>query len=78
MPREYLGDGLYADYDGYQVALFAPRGAGEHFVALEPAVLQAFFGFVGRRLGLEISVKRPALLTPEAGRDLAKEEPCEQ
>ena len=38
----YLGDGLYASHDGYQVKLRAPRDGGDHEVYLEPPVLAAF------------------------------------
>ena len=41
MPRppraeEYLGDGLFASFDGYTIWLRAPRMGGDHIVALEP------------------------------------------
>lgn len=39
--KEYLGDGLYASFDGYHIILTAPRDDGEHFVALEPPVMAA-------------------------------------
>ena len=38
----YLGDGLYCSYDGFQYILRAPRDEGDHHVALEPSVLEAF------------------------------------
>lgn len=41
----YLGDGLYASFDGYQFILRAPRIGGDHFTALEPEVLRAFDKF---------------------------------
>lgn len=34
--ESYLGDGLYAKFDGYQIVLRAPRVDGDHWVALEP------------------------------------------
>jgi len=37
----YLGDGLYASFDGYHVVLRAPRMGGDHYVALEPSVMRA-------------------------------------
>ena len=37
-PETYLGDGLYASFDGYHIWLRAPRQDGDHRVALEPAV----------------------------------------
>ena len=36
----YLGDGLYASFDGYMIILRAPRENGDHWVALEPLVYQ--------------------------------------
>jgi hypothetical protein len=42
----YLGDGLYASYDGYQIVLRTPReDGGNHWVALEPDVLRALVEF---------------------------------
>lgn len=34
----YLGDGLYASFDGYHILLRAPCEGGDHVVGLEPAV----------------------------------------
>ena len=42
----YLGDGVYAIFDGYNVWLRAPREGGDHCVALEPEVLDALLRFV--------------------------------
>lgn len=47
MPEEtYLGDGLYASFDGYQFKLRAPRDGGDSEVYLEPPVLKAFQDYV--------------------------------
>jgi hypothetical protein len=49
MPRPnetYLGDGLYASFDGYQVWLRAPREHDDHEIALEPSVLDAFDKYI--------------------------------
>jgi hypothetical protein len=47
MPEEtYLGDGLYASFDGYQFRLRAPRSGGDHEVYMEPPVLLAFQEYV--------------------------------
>jgi hypothetical protein len=47
----YLGDGLYASVDPRgAVVLRAPRIPVDHWVALEPEVLEAFELFVARRL----------------------------
>lgn len=42
----YLGDGLYASFDGWHLRLRAPRLGGDHFVALEPAVWQSLHWWV--------------------------------
>jgi hypothetical protein len=41
--KAYLGDGLYAGFDGYQFWLFTHEGME---VALEPAVVDAFTAYV--------------------------------
>lgn len=38
----YLGDGLYASFDGWNVVLRAPQEETNHFVYLEPSVLDSF------------------------------------
>lgn len=42
----YLGDGVYASFDGYQVWLRTPRESGWHEIALEPPVLAALEEYV--------------------------------
>jgi hypothetical protein len=42
----YLGDGLFASWDGWQVKLRAPREGGDHEVFLEDGLTQAFLEFV--------------------------------
>lgn len=42
----FLGDGLYASFDGFQIILRAPRENGDHFVMLEPGVYRALQEFV--------------------------------
>lgn len=45
--RKYLGDGLYADFDGYQIVLAANNGITDtNVVYLEPEVLNKFFAYV--------------------------------
>ena len=41
----YLGDGLYASFDGFSIWLRAPRENGDHLVALEPSVYAALTAF---------------------------------
>jgi hypothetical protein len=55
----YLGDGLYASFDGFMVTLRAPREHGDHFVALEPEVLHNFLRYLNE-IGLKDFVKRAA------------------
>lgn len=44
----YLGDGVYASFDGTYIWLRAPRHEGDHLVAIEPEVLMALNGFAVR------------------------------
>jgi len=49
--EEYLGDGLYAAFDGYQIWLAANdriEGNPTDKVALEPGVAQAFINYLER------------------------------
>jgi hypothetical protein len=42
----YLGDGLYASFDGYQIKLRAPRDSiGDHEVYLDRYTLNAFIEY---------------------------------
>ena len=45
-PDTYLGDGLYASYDGFQIRLYTERGNGTHEVFLDDRTLTAFERFV--------------------------------
>lgn len=50
--REYLGDGLYAEFDGYQLKLAASNGMLDHdTVYLEPSVLRALIDYA-KRIGM--------------------------
>ncbi len=42
----YLGDGLFASFDGWQIILRAPRAGGDHHVGLEPDVYEALKRYV--------------------------------
>ena len=49
----YLGDGLYASYDGYQIRLYASNGIyATNEVFLEPAVLRSFEEYVRKLKGV--------------------------
>lgn len=45
-PKTYLGDGAYAEFDGFGVWLTTERENGEHRIYLEPNMLDALMGFV--------------------------------
>jgi hypothetical protein len=47
--EEYLGDGLYASYDGFSIWLRAPRSSGDHYVALEPLVFREFIEYAKKQ-----------------------------
>jgi hypothetical protein len=52
----YLGDGLYAWFDGWQLMLRAPREREDHIVALEPEVfanLIEFAGYINRKYDVQ-------------------------
>ena len=38
---EYLGDGVYADFDGYQIWLHANEYPSRSAIAIEPGVFEA-------------------------------------
>lgn len=44
-PREYIGDGVYVEFDGYSVFLRTDRELGQHWIALEPMMLVALNRF---------------------------------
>lgn len=47
--REYLGDSVYADFDGYNIVLQLDNGEGVHTqVALEPEVFDSLCDYVER------------------------------
>jgi hypothetical protein len=42
MTKQYLGDSVYADYDGYHIILTTENGYGpSNMIFLEPQVLKA-------------------------------------
>jgi hypothetical protein len=47
--KDYLGDGVYAEFDGYQVWIWTSNGiVNGDKIALEPAVLRALNAFAKR------------------------------
>jgi hypothetical protein len=55
----YLGDGVYASFDGFQIWLAVNRPDNKQ-VALEPQVLKALIAYVSRVYGLKITVTKEA------------------
>jgi hypothetical protein len=41
----YLGDGAYADFDGWALTVWCERGDGKHFVVFEPSVWRSLVDF---------------------------------
>lgn len=56
--KEYLGDGLYASFDGYHIILSCERNGQEHWIALEHPVLEAFDDYRKRLYDAIILYKR--------------------
>jgi hypothetical protein len=51
-PNEtYLGDGLYASFDGFMITLRAPRDRGDHWMGLEPLILRELIAYA-KRMGV--------------------------
>lgn len=45
--KDYLGDGVYAHFDGYQIVLTVEDGIKiHHEICLEPAVIKAFKNYL--------------------------------
>jgi hypothetical protein len=60
--EKYLGDGLYASFDGFGITLRAPRIGGDHYVYLEAPVLDAFERYVAE-LQTQAEERAKAVLT---------------
>jgi hypothetical protein len=45
-PDTYLGDGLYASFDGYQIRLYTERVGGTNEVFLDGPTLARFQAFI--------------------------------
>lgn len=59
--KAYLGDGVYAEYDGIQVWLSAEREDGRtHRIAVEPEVLQSLNAFYARASKAAADAERDA------------------
>lgn len=47
---QYLGDGLYVDYDGYQIRLWTEREHGIHEVFLDRTTLGSLMNYLENKL----------------------------
>jgi hypothetical protein len=56
MEKQYLGDGLYFEDDGYQVRLFCDRYSYTHEVYLDGPTLQQFFRVLGQSRELQFKI----------------------
>ena len=48
LAEEYLHDGVYASFDGWQIKLRAPRENGDHVIYLEPQMWEELKRYVER------------------------------
>lgn len=46
--KQYLGDGVYAECDGFSIWLRTQRAEGVHEIALEPKVMAALLDYLNR------------------------------
>lgn len=61
MMKTYLGDGVYAEHDGYMLTLTTENGYGpSNTIHLEPEILDALDAFRAR-----VETQRQALADPE-------------
>ena len=52
--EQYLGDGVYADHDGYHVVLSVRNGySATQTIYLEPSVLKALNDYAGKMMSHE-------------------------
>ena len=51
--KDYLGDGVYIDYDGYSIILTTEDGVSvQNRIFMEPQVMQAFQRYIERILAI--------------------------
>lgn len=51
--KTYIGDGVYAWFDGYQIWLYTERESGIHEIALDYRTFEALFHY-GHTLGFTV------------------------
>jgi hypothetical protein len=60
---EYLGDGVYASYDGFQIWLAVNHHTNKQ-IAMEPSVLLSLLSYAERVYSLKITVTQVAKEQP--------------
>jgi hypothetical protein len=53
LDETYIGDGVYASFDGFSFKLRTRRAHGDDEIFLEPAVLYAFVSFI-KSMGIKL------------------------
>jgi len=60
--KRYIGDSVYADYDGHMLVLTTENGLGpSNTIHLEPQVLEALFLYVEKTYGVKVTVTKAEL-----------------
>lgn len=70
----YLGDGLYASFDGFMITLRAPREHGDHWVGLEPDVMLALRDYLDQTL--DKFRPKTVFTCPSCGQQITDGRPC--
>lgn len=58
MTEEYLYDGVYASFDGFQIKLRTEREGGDHIIYLEPRLWDELKSFA-KRCGMDQTEETP-------------------
>lgn len=59
--KQYIGDSVYVDFDGYHIVLTTENGYGpSNKIMLEPAVMQALFDYQEWLKGLYSKQEEPS------------------
>jgi hypothetical protein len=56
--EEYLGDGVFASFDGYQIKLRTPRQYGDHIVYLDQRTLDALLEYMQEQCLIDATGKK--------------------
>lgn len=57
LTRTYLGDGVYAAYDGEHIVLTTERDGREETIYLEPRLVTELFHYIEKAMRVTITVK---------------------